>query len=157
MYSEDLLASEVNVIAAAQEPIIGSVFGASASEAAWKKTPSWYLVALQDQAPNLELQLFYARRAGATTAESTRRATRCSFPVPTTWFASSNTRRAPRSEAPRSCRAFAPSCSPKEGWRLLLYLDWTAHPWLTIRYQSLWPAWISHTVADTIVDSLFKA
>jgi membrane protease YdiL (CAAX protease family) len=28
--------------------------------------------------------------------------------------------------------------------------------WLTIRYKSLWPAWLSHTVADTIVDALFK-
>jgi membrane protease YdiL (CAAX protease family) len=28
--------------------------------------------------------------------------------------------------------------------------------WLTIRYQSLWPAWASHTVADTIIDALFK-
>jgi len=28
--------------------------------------------------------------------------------------------------------------------------------WLTIRYRSLWPAWLSHTVADTIIDALFK-
>src|SRR5262245_12657709 len=28
--------------------------------------------------------------------------------------------------------------------------------WMTIRYRSLWPAWISHTLADTIVDNLFK-
>jgi len=28
--------------------------------------------------------------------------------------------------------------------------------WLTIRYRSLWPAWISHTLADTIVDNLFR-
>ena len=28
--------------------------------------------------------------------------------------------------------------------------------WMTIRYRSLWPAWVSHTVADTIVDALFK-
>jgi membrane protease YdiL (CAAX protease family) len=28
--------------------------------------------------------------------------------------------------------------------------------WLTIRYRSLWPAWVSHTVADTLVDALFK-
>jgi membrane protease YdiL (CAAX protease family) len=28
--------------------------------------------------------------------------------------------------------------------------------WMTIRYRSLWPAWLSHTVADTIVDNLFK-
>ena len=28
--------------------------------------------------------------------------------------------------------------------------------WLTIRYRSLWPAWVSHTLADMIVDALFK-
>jgi len=28
--------------------------------------------------------------------------------------------------------------------------------WLTVRYRSLWPAWVSHTAADTIVDALFK-
>jgi membrane protease YdiL (CAAX protease family) len=28
--------------------------------------------------------------------------------------------------------------------------------WLTVRYRSLWPAWLSHTLADTIVDNLFK-
>jgi membrane protease YdiL (CAAX protease family) len=29
--------------------------------------------------------------------------------------------------------------------------------WLTVRYKSLWPAWASHTLLDTIVDALFKA
>lgn len=29
--------------------------------------------------------------------------------------------------------------------------------WMTIRYRSLWPAWFSHTVADTISDAIFKA
>jgi membrane protease YdiL (CAAX protease family) len=28
--------------------------------------------------------------------------------------------------------------------------------WLTVRYRSLWPAWVSHTLADTIVDALFR-
>jgi membrane protease YdiL (CAAX protease family) len=28
--------------------------------------------------------------------------------------------------------------------------------WLTIRYRSLWPAWVSHTLADTIIDNLFR-
>lgn len=28
--------------------------------------------------------------------------------------------------------------------------------WMTIRYRSLWPAWLSHTLADTIIDNLFK-
>lgn len=29
--------------------------------------------------------------------------------------------------------------------------------WMTIRYQSLWPAWISHTGADTVIDALVRA
>lgn len=29
--------------------------------------------------------------------------------------------------------------------------------WMTVRYRSLWPAWFSHTLADTIFDNLFKA
>jgi membrane protease YdiL (CAAX protease family) len=28
--------------------------------------------------------------------------------------------------------------------------------WMTIRYRSLWPAWVSHTLADTIFDALVK-
>jgi membrane protease YdiL (CAAX protease family) len=28
--------------------------------------------------------------------------------------------------------------------------------WLTVRYRSLWPAWVSHTLADTLIDGLFK-
>src|SRR5689334_25417082 len=27
---------------------------------------------------------------------------------------------------------------------------------LTIRYRSLWPAWLSHTLSDTLIDGLFK-
>lgn len=36
---------------------------------------------------------------------------------------------------------------------LVAGLTWA---WMTIRYRSLWPAWLSHTLADTIFDSLFK-
>ena len=28
--------------------------------------------------------------------------------------------------------------------------------WLTVRYRSLWPAWLSHTLADSIIDNLFR-
>lgn len=28
--------------------------------------------------------------------------------------------------------------------------------WVTVRYKSLWPAWLSHTIADTIIDNLFR-
>lgn len=36
---------------------------------------------------------------------------------------------------------------------LVAGLTWA---WLTIRYRSLWPAWVSHTLADTLVDALFR-
>jgi membrane protease YdiL (CAAX protease family) len=36
---------------------------------------------------------------------------------------------------------------------LVAGLTWA---WLTVRYQSLWPAWVSHMLADTIIDNLFK-
>ena len=29
--------------------------------------------------------------------------------------------------------------------------------WMTVRYRSLWPAWLSHTLADTIIDNLFRS
>ena len=28
--------------------------------------------------------------------------------------------------------------------------------WMTIRYRSLWPAWVSHTLSDTILDALIR-
>lgn len=36
---------------------------------------------------------------------------------------------------------------------LVAGLGWA---WMTVRYRSLWPAWVSHTLADTIADALFK-
>lgn len=36
---------------------------------------------------------------------------------------------------------------------LVAGLTWA---WMTVRYRSLWPAWASHTLADTIVDNLFR-
>lgn len=38
-----------------------------------------------------------------------------------------------------------------------VFVAGVAWAWLTIRYRSLWPAWFSHTLADTIIDNLFKA
>jgi membrane protease YdiL (CAAX protease family) len=37
---------------------------------------------------------------------------------------------------------------------LVAGLTWA---WLTVRYRSLWPAWVSHMLADTIIDHFFKA
>jgi len=70
VFASDLSAVEVNVAAAAQKPIIGTVFGASPTQASWKTVPSFYLVTQRDRALNPELQRFYAKRIGATTVES---------------------------------------------------------------------------------------
>jgi pimeloyl-ACP methyl ester carboxylesterase len=69
VFARDVSATEASVMAAAQKPIIGSVFGASVEQAAWKAIPSWYLVAQEDRAINPELERFYAKRMGATTSE----------------------------------------------------------------------------------------
>ncbi|MER9731563.1 alpha/beta hydrolase [Mesorhizobium sp. M0217] len=69
LFAKDVAAEEASVMAAAQKPIIGSAFASSVTGAAWKTIPSWYLVAQQDRAINPDLERFYAKRMGATTAE----------------------------------------------------------------------------------------
>lgn len=69
VFAADLPLAESNVAAAVQKPIIGSVFGASVTEAAWKTIPSWYLVSQEDKAINPDLERFYAKRMKATTSE----------------------------------------------------------------------------------------
>ena len=69
LFAADLPAAETSVLAVTQKPIIGSVFGASVTQAAWKTIPAWYLVAQNDKAINPELERFYAQRMKATTVE----------------------------------------------------------------------------------------
>lgn len=69
LFAKDVSAVEARVMAAAQKPINGNVFGASVQTAAWKTIPSRYLVAREDRAINPELQRFYAKRMNAKTSE----------------------------------------------------------------------------------------
>jgi pimeloyl-ACP methyl ester carboxylesterase len=69
IFASDVPETQARVMAAAQKPVIGSVFRASVPQAAWKTIPSWYLVAQDDRAINPALERFYARRMGATTTE----------------------------------------------------------------------------------------
>jgi pimeloyl-ACP methyl ester carboxylesterase len=69
IFARDVTPSDAGVMAAAQKPIIGSVFGSSLPEAAWKTIPSWYIVAGEDRAINPDLERFYAKRMGAKTVE----------------------------------------------------------------------------------------
>jgi pimeloyl-ACP methyl ester carboxylesterase len=69
LFARDVSPTEAGVMAATQKPIIGSAFGQSVDQAAWKTIPSWYMIALEDRAINPELERFYAKRMGAKTTE----------------------------------------------------------------------------------------
>ena len=67
--AHDIPAEEARVLAAVQRPMVVAIAEQSIDRPAWKKIPSWYLVALDDQAANPELQRFMAQRIGARTTE----------------------------------------------------------------------------------------
>jgi pimeloyl-ACP methyl ester carboxylesterase len=69
VFAADLPTAEANVAAAAQKPIIGTVFDATVDRPAWKTIPSWYIVSQEDRAINPDLERFYAKRMHATTTE----------------------------------------------------------------------------------------
>ena len=69
VFARDVPATEASVMAAAQKPIVGTVFGATVTHATWKTIPSFYLVSQQDRAINPDLERFYAKRMGAKTVE----------------------------------------------------------------------------------------
>jgi len=68
-FCADLDAAEAGILAATQKPIVGEVFGATVTNAAWKSIPSWYVVASGDRAINPEFERFVAKRIKATTTE----------------------------------------------------------------------------------------
>ncbi len=69
LFAADVPLAETRVAAVTQKPIIGSVFGATVQEAAWKTIPSWYLVAQDDKAINPDAERFYAKRMNARVTE----------------------------------------------------------------------------------------
>src|SRR5947199_404325 len=69
LFAADVPVAETRVAAATQKPIIGSVFGSSVDQAAWKTIPSWYIVSQDDKAINPDLERFYAKRMKAKTTE----------------------------------------------------------------------------------------
>jgi pimeloyl-ACP methyl ester carboxylesterase len=69
VFAKDVAFAETRVMAATQKPINGGAFAGTVAQPAWRTIPSWYLIALEDQAINPELERFYARRMGATTRE----------------------------------------------------------------------------------------
>jgi pimeloyl-ACP methyl ester carboxylesterase len=69
VFAADLPRSQTDVMAVAQKPIVGNIFGQSSGAAAWKAIPSWYIVAQQDRSINPDLERFYAKRMNAKTTE----------------------------------------------------------------------------------------
>jgi pimeloyl-ACP methyl ester carboxylesterase len=69
VFAKDLPQAQTDIMAAAQKPAMGTLFGASPAVAAWRTIPSWYVVAQDDQAINPALERFFATRMGATTKE----------------------------------------------------------------------------------------
>jgi hypothetical protein len=66
VFAKDVSPAQAAAMAAAQKRISASAFTASVPQAAWKTIPSWYLVATEDHALNLDLQRLYATRIGFT-------------------------------------------------------------------------------------------
>lgn len=66
-FAQDLPASEMKVLLAAQAPTNAAVFGAPISNAAWKTKPSWFVVADDDRAIPPALERAEAERMKATT------------------------------------------------------------------------------------------
>jgi pimeloyl-ACP methyl ester carboxylesterase len=69
LFAADLPHRAAAVAAAVQRPITAAALEEKSLAAAWKTTPSWYVIATADQVIPPEAQRFMALRAGAHTAE----------------------------------------------------------------------------------------
>jgi pimeloyl-ACP methyl ester carboxylesterase len=69
VFAADLPYRAAAAAAAAQRPIAAAAFAAKPVSAAWKTTPSWYVIATADQLIPPEAQHFMAQRAGAHITE----------------------------------------------------------------------------------------
>lgn len=69
IFAQDLRIAQANVMAVTQKPLAGSVFTAITPVAAWRTTPSWFVVAQSDNVIHPDLERFFAKRMGAKTIE----------------------------------------------------------------------------------------
>jgi pimeloyl-ACP methyl ester carboxylesterase len=69
VFAKDVPEETARIMAATQKPIAGAIFSETASAAAWRSIPSWYLLATQDRSITPELQRFLATRMQAKTSE----------------------------------------------------------------------------------------
>src|SRR5262249_51011980 len=68
-FAADLPAGETAVMAATQRPVAEGAFSEPAGPPAWKRLPSWAVVATGDKAAGADVIRSMARRAGAKTTE----------------------------------------------------------------------------------------
>jgi pimeloyl-ACP methyl ester carboxylesterase len=66
-FCADVPVDVATVLAATQRPVAAATLGEPCTGAAWKTTPSWYLVSAHDNAINPDAERFMAERMGATT------------------------------------------------------------------------------------------
>jgi pimeloyl-ACP methyl ester carboxylesterase len=66
VFAADLSAEQSAVMAATQRPVAESAFSEPNGEPAWKKVPSWAVVATGDKAAGTDIVRSMAERAGAT-------------------------------------------------------------------------------------------
>ncbi|WP_046084697.1 alpha/beta hydrolase [Streptomyces antioxidans] len=69
VFAADLSAGTARLLAATQRPASTAAFSEKAKVAAWRKIPSWFLVARQDKTINPRQERFEAKRAHSHTVE----------------------------------------------------------------------------------------
>ena len=69
VFAADLPEKQAAVLAASQRPVAASAFEDKSGEPAWKKLPSWAVVATGDKAAGSDVVLSMAKRAGAEILE----------------------------------------------------------------------------------------
>jgi pimeloyl-ACP methyl ester carboxylesterase len=68
-FAADLTDAQATVIGTIQRPVADLAFGEPSGTPAWKKLPSWAVVATNDRAAGTDVVRAHARRAGATITE----------------------------------------------------------------------------------------
>jgi pimeloyl-ACP methyl ester carboxylesterase len=68
-FAADLPEEQAEVMARSQRPVSVAAFGEKTGTPAWKKLPSWAVVATKDKAAGADVVLSMARRAGAEITE----------------------------------------------------------------------------------------
>jgi pimeloyl-ACP methyl ester carboxylesterase len=68
-FAADVDPAEANVMFAVQQPLSASTLGDVMGDPAWKSLPTWYMVAVNDQAIPPDAERSFAKRMGAITVE----------------------------------------------------------------------------------------